>query len=66
MKISRLLFAGVLSLLLVPSALHAAEKSRVDPQALEPLRRMSDTLAAAKSFSFRSRSVIEVPASLSG
>lgn len=62
MKISRLLSAGALALLLAPSVLQAAEKSRVDPQALVPLRRMSDTLAAAKSFSFRSRSVIEVPA----
>jgi len=62
MKISRLLSSGVFSLLLFPALLQAAEKSRVDPQALEPLRRMSDTLASAKSFSFRSRSVIEVPA----
>jgi hypothetical protein len=62
MKIPRLLSAGVLALLFTPSALQAAEKLRVDPQALEPLRRMSDTLSGAKSFSFRSRSIIEVPA----
>jgi hypothetical protein len=62
MKIARLLTSGVLAVLLVPTLLHAAEKSRVDPQALAPLKRMSDTLAAAKSFSYRSRSVIEVPA----
>lgn len=36
--------------------------SRIDPQALEILKRMSMTLSAAKAFTYRSRSIIEVPA----
>src|ERR1700754_2342094 len=36
--------------------------SRVDPGALELLKRMSATLGAAKAFTYRSRSVTEVPA----
>jgi hypothetical protein len=35
---------------------------RVDPKALELLKRMSSTLGSAKAFTYRSRSVIEVPA----
>lgn len=61
MKIPRLLAPGLLAALLFPSLLQAVEK-RVDPAALEHLRRMSTTLAAAKAFTFDSRSVIEVPA----
>lgn len=37
-------------------------RSRVDPQALEMLKRMSATLGAAKAFTYRSRIIIEVPA----
>ena len=55
---------------LAPATLRAEETSpspaqatsRVDPQALEALRRMSATLGAAKAFTFRSRSIVEVPA----
>ena len=36
--------------------------SRIDPQALELLKRMSTTLGSAQAFTYRSRSVIEVPA----
>jgi hypothetical protein len=43
-----------------PSPAKAA--SRVDPQALAVLRRMSMTLGAAKAFTYRSRTIIEVPA----
>jgi hypothetical protein len=44
------------------SPLLAKATSRVDPQALEVLRRMSTTLGAAKAFTYRSRSIVEVPA----
>ena len=37
----------------------AAATSRVDPQALEVLRRMSTTLGAAKAFTYRSTNVVE-------
>jgi hypothetical protein len=40
----------------------AKATSRIDPQALEVLRRMSTTLGAAKAFTYRSRSIVEVPA----
>jgi hypothetical protein len=40
----------------------AAATSRVDPQALEVLRRMSTTLGVAKAFTYRSTNVVEVPA----
>jgi hypothetical protein len=36
--------------------------SHVDPEALGVLRRMSTTLGAAKAFTYRSRSTVEVPA----
>ena len=63
--ISSLLF--VCCLLVPPLSQSRAEEPsrstalRIDPQALEVLKRMSTTLGAAKAFSFRSRSVIEVP-----
>jgi hypothetical protein len=40
----------------------ATATSRVDPQALEVLKRMSTTLGAANAFTYRSRSTVEVPA----
>jgi hypothetical protein len=40
----------------------ARATSRIDPQALEILRRMSTTLGDAKAFTYRSRSIVEVPA----
>ena len=40
----------------------ARATSRIDPQALEVLRRMSRTLGEAKAFTYRSRSIVEVPA----
>ncbi len=66
MKTAPLLLLGLA--LLLP--LHAAEKApaaptpppAIDPAALAPLQRMSDTLAAAKAFTFRSRNLLEVPA----
>lgn len=36
--------------------------ARVDPKALELLRRMSSTLGSAKAFTYRSRNIIEIPA----
>jgi hypothetical protein len=36
--------------------------SRVDPKALELLKQMGATLGSAKAFTYRSRSIIEVPA----
>ena len=36
--------------------------SRVDPKALELLKQMSATLSATKAFTYRSRSIIEIPA----
>ena len=40
----------------------AQATSRVDPQALEALKRMSTTLGAAKALTYRSRTIVEVPA----
>ncbi len=40
----------------------AQATSRVDPQALEALKRMSTTLGAAEALTYRSRTVVEVPA----
>jgi hypothetical protein len=56
MKISRVLF-----LVLVTSIpLFAQEK--IDPAALAPLKQMSATLAAAKAFTYQSKTILEVPA----
>ena len=48
--------------LLAPAALRAAETPAIDPAALAPLKRMSATLAAAKAFIYKSKSILEVPA----
>ena len=69
MKLVRYLATSLLVCWLITPALSEsrAEKSsrstgrRIDPQALEILKRMSTTLGAAKAFTFHSRSVIEVP-----
>ncbi len=60
-------FLSVLSLAVVLSStmLAVAESGSppaVDPNALEPLRRMSDTLSAAPAFTFHSNTIFEVPA----
>lgn len=65
MKTPRLLAVGLLSLLLLPSGVSAAEKKsspRIHPQALELLKRMSTTLQNARTFTYRSTSIVEVPA----
>lgn len=62
MKISRFFVLALFSTLLPPSALFAAEKSRVDPSALTWLQRMSNTLGGAPSFTFASKAIVEVPA----
>ena len=66
MKIPRLLAACLLSTLLIPSSLPAAEKPqkapRVDPKALELLKRMSTTLGNTKAFTYRAKNIVEVPA----
>ncbi len=48
--------------LLAPAALQAAADP-IAPQALATLKRMSDTLAATKAFTYRTRTISEVPAS---
>lgn len=50
--------AAMAALLLAP----AARAGTIEQRALAPLQRMSDTLAAAKSFTYQSRTVVEVPA----
>ena len=61
MKISRPF--ALLAVLLLPVVVQAAEKTpaRVDPKALAQLQRMSNRLAAAESFTYESRALIEVP-----
>jgi len=64
MKTPRQLVLSLLSVCLIPSGLMAADKTKsaVDPDALSLLKRMSDTLASAKAFSYQSKSIVEVPA----
>jgi len=50
-----------LAALLAVGTLDAATPSSVDPNALSLLKRMGDSLAKAKGFSYRSRVVMEVP-----
>jgi len=65
MKMPVLPAACLFAVLLFPNILPAAEKSDVppaiDPNALVPLKRMSATLAAAKAFTYRSKTILEVP-----
>lgn len=61
MKIPRFLLVGLFSMILLP-ATPAAEKARIDPKALEWLKRMSSTLAGAKAFTYSAQSIVEVPA----
>ena len=57
------LAAGCAAALLVPAMVQAAPSNpSVNPKALAALKRMSDTLAAAKAFTFKSSSIFEVPA----
>jgi len=58
MKASHILSIAAL---LFTSSLHAAKNSTVDPNALSLLKRMSSVLGNAKSFSFQSNSIHEVP-----
>jgi hypothetical protein len=61
MKISSILLLA----LATSFPLLAQEKSKsspIDPNALAPLKRMSATLAAAKAFSYHSKTILEVPA----
>lgn len=62
MKIPRFLFPALFSVVFMPVGLSAAQKSRVDPEALAWLKRMSTSLADARSFTFASRAIVEVPA----
>jgi len=59
MKIFPRLF---LATLLFVGPLHAEKTSIIDPNALSMLKRMSSALSNAKAFTFRSRSIHEVPA----
>jgi hypothetical protein len=56
----KLLSAACAAALLAPASLQA--KPPIDPQALSSLKRMSNTLAAAKAFTYRTKTVSEVPA----
>ncbi len=60
MKSLLLAFSAVTLLIAVP--LRAEKTPAIDPHALAALRRMSDTLAGAKAFTYRSKNVLEVPA----
>ena len=51
-----------LTAMLLAVPLHAEKASCVDPAALAVLKRMSSTLSSAKSFTFDSKSILEVPA----
>ena len=70
MKFSRLLATSLLVCCMLAPILpriqaeesSSGPSSRIDPRAIELLKRMSKTLGAAKAFTYRSRSVIEVPA----
>jgi len=63
MTIPRPVLAGLLSLILLPSPLPAAEKPAArDSRALALLQRMSQTLAAAPAFTYDATSMVEVPA----
>jgi hypothetical protein len=77
MKMHRLLtiagsLAGFLNIVWSPSLLVAAEESaspktaapnpHLEPKALDELKRMSATLAAANAFTFRTSNTVEVPA----
>lgn len=63
---------GSLALLSAPITLLAAESGsshekkaqRIDPQAIVQLQRMSASLAAAKSFTFRTTGTHEVPSDI--
>jgi len=48
-------------LLVATSALHAETSARLDPNALTLLKRMSATLSQAKSFTFYTDSILEMP-----
>jgi len=58
----KFLFATCAAASLFPGAFAASPEPALNPQALASLRRMSDTLAAAKAFTYRSRVIFEVPA----
>lgn len=53
-----------LAVLLSPGALRAEKLSPIDPHALAPLKRMSATLAAAKAFTCKSKTILEVPSEI--
>ena len=59
----KFLSASCAAALLVPAMVQAAPASgSIDQKALASLKRMSDTLAAAKSFTYKSSAIFEVPA----
>ena len=62
MKLARPLLSLASAILLCGGTLHAEKTSPVDPNALSLLKRMSTTLQGAKAFTFRSSSILEVPA----
>jgi hypothetical protein len=59
----KILPATCAAALLLPSMVQASSSApAISPKALATLQRMSDTLAAAKAFTYRSRTAFEVPA----
>lgn len=56
------LLTTAFSALLASAAFSADQPPAIDPNALAPLKQMSQTLAAAPAFTFRSNSIVEVPA----
>jgi hypothetical protein len=59
----KLLSASCAATVLISASAHAATASgTIDQKALASLKRMSDALASAKSLTYQSRAIIEVPA----
>jgi len=59
----KVLSASCAAALLTPALVHAAPSSgTLDQKALATLKRMCDTLTAAKSFTYKSKAIIEIPA----
>jgi hypothetical protein len=62
MKLVPLLAVAFLPLLAQAASPAKPDKSRLDPEALASLQRMSDSLAGAKAFTVRTKTILELPA----
>ena len=58
----KILASACVAALLLPATVQAETHSSLNPKALAVLKRMSDALAAAKAFTYQSRSALELPA----